>query len=387
MTEKLYYLDSHMKSFSAKVLSCEPVKDRFAVVLDKTAFFPEGGGQTSDTGFLNDIRVLDVQEDGASIVHYLEAEIPVGVTVEGILDFEDRFRKMQNHSGEHIISGVVNSLFGYTNVGFHLGTADVTVDYDGELTREDLDKVEMLSNEAVARNMEIITMFPDSESLKSMEYRSKLDLTENVRIVKIGDVDVCACCAPHVSYTGEIGAIKILDFERYKGGIRLHMLCGFDAVDDYRVKYTNVQKISNLLKVPQTETADAVERMLDTLKEKDFEIGGLKKKLALVSMRSAEVVGGNLCFVADETCDMDSIRQAVNEGVEKCSGVCVGLCSTEQGFRYCIGSKTLDLRKMSGVINKALQGRGGGQSTMIQGTAQASLEDILAYFSSVLTQE
>ena len=258
MTKKLYDADSHLFEFDAAVLSCTPVKDRYAVTLDQTAFFPEGGGQYADTGKLDAARVLDVQEENGGIVHYTDRPLDVGAAVHGTLETEQRFRRMQNHSGEHIVSGLVHTLFGLDNVGFHLGDDDMTVDYNGTLTRDDLDRVETMANQVVARNIPILTQYPDPQILPTLQYRSKLELTENVRIVTIGDVDCCACCAPHVAFTGEIGVIKILDFERYKGGVRCHMLCGETALEDYRDKYRNVQSVSLALCVPQNETAQGV---------------------------------------------------------------------------------------------------------------------------------
>lgn len=380
MTEKLYYQDSRLASFDAVVLRCTPAKDGYAVALDRTAFFPEGGGQYADVGTLGNARVTDVQETDGVILHYTDAPLSEGETVRGEIDFALRFARMQNHSGEHIVSGIVHRLFGLDNVGFHLSDDDMTVDYNGVLTREELDRVETLANAAVAQNLRVETSFPDPAALPSMTYRSKLELTENVRLVTIGDVDCCACCAPHVSYTGEIGAIKILDFEHYKGGVRCHMLCGEKAMADYRDKYDNVRRISSLLAVPQTETADAVNRLLDALRQKDYDLAGLRRALCLASLDFAEPSAHCICFFAHALCDMDALRFAVNRGMERAT-VCAGFLPTESGMRYCIGSSTVDLRAQSRTINAALQGRGGGQTSMIQGTAAADAETITRFFA------
>ena len=379
MTKKLYDTDSHQFTFDAVVTACEPYRDRFAITLDQTAFFPEGGGQYADAGTLNEITVLDVQEVHGEILHYTDTPIAVGTAVHGVLNGEKRFSRMQNHSGEHIVSGIVHRLFGYDNVGFHLSDDDMTVDYNGTLTREDLDRVESLANEAVAQNLEIIAEYPDPALLAAMQYRSKLELTENVRIVTIGEVDCCACCAPHVSRTGEIGLIKILDFEHYKGGVRCHILCGFRAMADYRVKYANVQDISLLLCIPQSETAQAVRRLLDDMKQKEYSLVGLRRKLAEAALDSALQSQHCMCFFADASCDADSLRHAVNLGMQQ-KAVCAGFLPTEGGWRYCIGSGSVDLRANAREINAALQGRGGGQSGMIQGTASASQDEIADYF-------
>ena len=379
MTKKLYDIDSHLYAFDACVNSCEPDKDRFAVTLDQTAFFPEGGGQYADTGMLGGVNVLDVQEISGGIVHYTDKPLSVGQTVHGVLDGEKRFRRMQNHTGEHIVSGIVHRLFGYDNVGFHLSDDDMTVDYNGTLTREDLDRVETLANAAVAQDLAVIAEYPAPETLASLNYRSKLDLRENVRIVTIGDVDCCACCAPHVSRTGEIGIIKILDFERYKGGVRCHILCGFPALEDYRVKYANVQSISLALCVPQHETAQGVQRLLDELKQKEYALVGMRRTLAETALSLAGQGENCLCFFADASCDADSVRHAVNLGMQR-SAVCAGFLPVEGGWRYCIGSGSVDLRAKAKEINAALQGRGGGQCGMIQGNASATQEEIRAFF-------
>lgn len=383
MTRKLYYEESHLYTFQATVLSCRSKGDRFAILLDQTAFFPEGGGQSSDTGVLGNARVLDVQESEKQIVHYTDAPLTAGQTVTGILDASERFRKMQNHSGEHIVSGIIHARFGFDNVGFHLGSTDVTVDYNGVLTREDLDRVEDRCNKAVADNLEVRTEFPDADKLSRLNYRSKLEITEDVRIVTIGDIDCCACCAPHVCRTGEIGCIKLLDYEHYKGGTRLHLLCGRDAVLDYRAKYENIQRISSMLCVPQAQTADAVEQLQERLKNKEFETTILRKHLAQSALQNAAVFGNTLCFFADAQCDMDSVRHAVNIGLAD-NEICAGFLPVQNGFRYCIGSKNTDLRKASKEINAALQGKGGGQPAMIQGTAGAERESILSFFKNYL---
>lgn len=378
MTVKLYDTDSHLYAFEAAVVRCEAQGDRYAVVLDRTAFFPEGGGQYADTGKLGDAAVLDVQEKDGELVHYTDRALTVGSTVTGELDAEKRFVRMQNHTGEHIVSGIVHRLFGFDNVGFHLGDGDMTVDYNGVLTRDDLDRVETLANEVVAQDLEVTAEYPDAQTLETLSYRSKLDLTENVRIVTIGDVDCCACCAPHVSRTGEVGCIKLLDFEHYKGGVRIHMLCGGWAIADYRVKYENVQRISVLLCVPQPETADAVGRLLEAVKEKDYTLAGLRRRLAVSAMENAGS-DERICFFADEACDMDSLRYAVNLGMERAK-LCAGFLPSDGGFRYCIGSGSVDLRACAKSINAAIGGRGGGQTGMIQGSCTADADTIKTFF-------
>lgn len=382
MTEKLFDKNAYLKKFTANVLSCEKIKDNYAIVLDKTAFFPEGGGQPADTGILNDINVIDVQEaKNNDIIHYTLEPLEPGVKVTGEIDWSKRFRRMQNHSGEHIISGIIHKNFGLNNVGFHLGSEDVTVDIDGELTRENLKMVEHTANTAVIENIDIIAEYPSADILKNLEYRSKLDLTENVRIVTIGEYDKCACCAPHVSKTGEIGLIKLLDFERYKGGVRIHMLCGFDAIDDYTQRYENISEISSMLSAKQAEAASAVKRIANELNDEKKAKGELKKELLQIKTVMIKPSDGNIC-IFEEKCDMNDLRFIVNEAVKICGSICAAFSgSDEKGYQYVMASTSVNLREKSKEINTALNGKGGG-SAMIQGSVMSTRNEIETYFAS-----
>lgn len=209
MTKKLYDLDSHLSVFSAQVLACDPAGEgRWQVLLDQTAFFPEGGGQLPDQGTLDQANVLDVQESGPDILHTTDAPLTVGTSVTGTLDWPLRFRRMQCHSGEHIVSGTAHSLYGCTNVGFHLGENEVILDFDKELSQEQLDTIETIANQVIWENRPVLAEYPDPAVLRDLEYRSKLDLTENVRIVTIPGCDVCACCAPHVNAPGRSASLN-----------------------------------------------------------------------------------------------------------------------------------------------------------------------------------
>lgn len=379
-TIKLYDADSHLYDFDASVISCEKTDKGFAVVLDKTAFFPEGGGQPADEGTLNGIAVTDVQIKDGIITHTTAEEIPAGSAVKGTVDSEIRFRRMQNHSGEHIVSGLIHKLFDYNNVGFHMGSEDVTLDLDGVLTREDLDKIEILANRAVYENVNVRAEYPSPEILKDLDYRSKLDLTENVRIVTIEGYDVCACCAPHVNKTGEIGIIKLLDFLKYKGGVRIHMLCGFDALEDYNRRYKNVAAISAKLSAKQAEVYEAVERLSAELSAEKQAAGELKRQLVAMKIAALEPTDGNMVLV-EKDMDMLNLRNLVNEAVQLCGGICAAFSgSDENGYNYIIASKNVPLRAEAKAINAALNGRGGGKDEMIQGSAKASEAEIRAYF-------
>lgn len=390
MTEKLYYKDSHLKEFEAEIISCEACKDGFELILDKTAFFPEGGGQLADTGYIGEARVFDVQEKGDRIIHYVNQHVEPGTICKCSIDWEQRFRRMQNHSGEHIVSGLVHRKYGFSNIGFHMGHDAITIDFDGELSRQQLAEIEKEANYAVAANYNIITSFPSPEELRTLEYRSKLELTENVRIVTIENVDVCACCAPHVSRTAEIGLIKILGVERRRRGgegVRVTMLCGLDAYDDYAIKQDNTSEISVMLSAKPNETADAVRRVMTEQEKQRTRISDLSRELAKFRAEAIEETDGNIC-IFDDVLDEPALREIVNEAVKKCTGI-AGVFSgnDEAGYKYIIGSRTVNLREAAGEINKALCGRGGGKSEMIQGSCKIDKKTISNYMSNYIFRQ
>ena len=392
-TEKLYDTDAYCKSFSATVLSCDPVKGsgRYAVVLNRTAFFPEGGGQYADTGTLNDVPVLDVQmSDDGVITHYCDGALPPMTQVNGVLDWEQRYERMQNHTGEHLVSGTVHRLYGLDNIGFHLGERDVTCDFNGELSDEQLREVERVVNRAVWENVDVYAEYPDPATLPDLDYRSKLELTEDVRLVTIPGYDVCACCAPHVARTGEVGLIKIVNSEKAHGGTRIHMICGPWALEDYTVKQTNILRIVDLTSTPQEETADAVEAL-------QRQNGHLTHELSVAQQHQANIAlqflkdqmegetfhgaapSGNL-VVYLPSLETDALRALANGGRELCCGVFVALTDSANGYRYIATAKKLPLSKLAREFNEALNGRGGGRDEMVQGSFGADLADIEEFF-------
>lgn len=380
MTKKLFYQDSHLTEFEAVVLSCELEKDAYQVVLDQTAFFPEGGGQYADTGWLDETEVLDVHEKQDVIYHKTTAPLEVGKTVKGKIRWEERFEKMQQHSGEHIVSGIVHERFGYDNVGFHLGSDYCTMDFNGPLTQEELKEVELAANRAVFENLKIQVTYPAKEELAQMEYRSKIEIDGQVRIVTVPGYDVCACCAPHVNQTGEIGLIKLVNMVNYKGGERITMLCGFRAFRDYDKKDANGKEISRLLCAKELEIAEAVEH----LKE---EQGSLKGKVAsmqqrMMQYRAAEItVDQEMTLVFDSELTGNGPRELMNLLLEKGARICTVFAGDDQnGYRYVMGSQTEDVRPIAKKMNDAFAGRGGGKPAMVQGTVNASEEEIRALF-------
>lgn len=392
MTEQLYYQDSYIKDFEAVVLSCIPNGNHFEAVLDRTAFFPEGGGQCADTGVLHienrKIKVFDVQERNGEIIHFIDEEILPGQTVIGELEFQERFSKMQQHTGEHIISGIVHRRFGYENVGFHLGKEEVTMDYDGPLTGEELRSIEYEANQVVAENREIKAYFPSTEELEKIPYRSKKELQGKIRIVEIQDCDICACCAPHVQTTGNVGLIKITNAIRYKGGMRLWIACGMRALEDYNQKEASVVQISNMLSAKQQEVTDAVKRLTEEIQQLKEKAAKMQERLVMGYLESEKVVlkenpNANLLLFEKEL-DAMAMRNFVNAGMELTKGVCGAFVGDEkQGFRYVLGSSG-DIREIGKKLNAAFQGKGGGKPPMIQGSLVGEEEKIREFLEKVL---
>lgn len=378
MTEKLYYKDAYIKNFSSRILSVSECDGGYDVILDKTAFFPEEGGQSADTGYIGENRVFDVYESEGIIHHLTESAPSLGIA-ECVVDFEDRFEKMQLHTAEHILCGIIHKLFGLENVGFHLGEDEVVFDVNGVLSRDELNRVEEIANEAVFSNINIETFFPTSEELKTLEYRAKLDLTENVRIVKIGEVDSCACCAPHVERTGEIGIIKILDFMKHRGGTRIWMVAGRRALIDYRNKYENILKISALLSAPQADTAEALDKYMKDADEVRSLLKSARMHLAEAEAKSMPSEEGNAVVKLDGY-SIDELRAFVNAYKSRVGGLTVAVSGQDGDYKYVIASNDRELSQEIKEINSHLSGRGGGRGCMVQGSFMTSGEKIKKYF-------
>ncbi len=376
---KLYDENSYLSEFKATVTGCEPCRDGFRITLDQTAFFPTAGGQDSDTGTIDGEPVINVEIENDIIYHTVKKPLAIGAAVKGKIDWKVRFRKMQHHSAEHIVSGLAHTLLGAENVGFHLSDKEVTIDYDRVLSAEEILMLERAANEAVQKNIEITAVYPTDEELEKINYRSKLELTENIRIVTIDGVDVCACCAPHVKSTGEIGVIKLKDVMHHRGGVRMRMICGNDALFDYENKYENALRISNLLSSKQEEIADSVERIISEFAEQKQKNAQLIKQLMVLKAEKIPDSDQSVCIFEDDI-DADGMRILANEGKAKCKTIAV-LCGNDKaGYSYVIASKKENLREKARDINSALGGRGGGREDMIQGFFGSTREEIERYF-------
>lgn len=369
-----------MKEFEARVLSCEACEEGggFWTVLDQTCFFPEGGGQYADTGYLGETKVVDARERDGIVYHRTEAPLEPGELVRGRIDWEERFEKMQQHTGEHIVSGLVHSRFGYNNVGFHLGSDYCTMDFDGPISPEELREIEWEANRAVALDLEVIVQYPSKEELGHMEYRSKIEIEGQVRIVSVPGYDVCACCAPHVDRTGEIGLIKLVNRMNYKGGERITMLCGFRALRDYDSKLTAAREIGALLCEKEDQIAGAVRRQKEELEKQKYENGRLIHQLLV--FRAKEIpVEGSMTAVFTDDIRGDAPRELMNLLLERGAFICgVFAAAGDGGWRYVIGSRQADVRPLGKALNSRFEGRGGGKPGMVQGTLTGSEADIRA---------
>lgn len=425
ITEVLYEDNAYAKECMAKVLECREVVRQtdgkeetfYGIVLDKTVFFPEGGGQPADEGTLcvvadnkegsagktgaigkeeedlfsletvKELPVTDIQKEDGVILHYVKEPLVAGMKVVAKLDFALRYERMQNHSGEHLFCGLIHKLYGYENVGFHMSKDCVTVDVNGSLSAEDFAKLEKLANEGVDANVDIKAVYPDNPD--ELEYRSKLELTEDIRVVLIDGYDACACCAPHVQRTGEIGLIKVLDFMSHRGGTRFTLKCGKWAREDYDILHEEIGQMMRLFSAKREECHIAAARISEQLKSQHETITLLKKQITDLHMNKMHEAVRNhpdktLHMIFDEALDEVQMRTLINEGVTVVPGLVAGFMGKDgEGYRYIIGKNESveepDLRSFAKEMNAALNGRGGGSVKMIQGSVAASRVEIEAF--------
>lgn len=382
---KLFYENIKLTDFTATVVSCEAMEDgkQYRILLDATAFFPEEGGQSADKGTINELPVLDVQIKNDLIYHYLEQPLEPGTTVTGHVDGEQRFDFMQQHSGEHIVSGLVHGRFGYNNVGFHLSLNEVTLDFDGELTPAQVREIELRANEIIYRNLPVEITYPSKEELANLSYRSKIEIEGQVRIVTIPGVDVCACCAPHVAHTGEIGMIKITNCQSHRGGVRLNILCGARALADYNKKQDSVTAISVALSAKQDLIADAVLKLKEDILRQQERINTLQAQL--LSFRVSTLPSPSECdnaILFVDKMDIIAIRNTVNQLAENYTGYCGVFSGDEEtGYSFIVGSKSKDCKELAQILRTELGAKCGGNTPMIQGSVNATQNKIQTIFS------
>lgn len=384
-TERLFYRDTYLKEFTARVESCLPAEKNekeeqlYKVVLDRTAFYPEGGGQPADQGSLNGFAVLDVQEEGEDLVHLVAGRLEPGTQVQGRIDWERRFDLMQQHSGEHLVSGMIHKHYGYENVGFHLGAELVTIDLSGPLTPEQLTGIEEEVNRYIWENHETRILYPDEEELKTLPFRSKKELTGEVRLVDFPGGDLCACCGLHVRATGEIGLVKLLSAKKFHEGVRIEMVSGRRAMDLLNVHFRENSRVGVALSVKAGDTSEAVDRLLEeNYHLKGQVIGNQQKLYAMISQTCRD--RGNVLVITDGMAAAD-IRKCADSILDTCGGKAVLLSGNDrEGYRYAAGERDGNVKELTARINRDLQGRGGGKPFFTQGSLKASLDVILTFF-------
>lgn len=377
-TRKLYYEDCHLSRFSARVLRCETGVDGFRVVLSATAFYPEGGGQPGDTGTLGGTAVLDTREDRGEIVHLCREPLTVGETVEGQIDYDRRFGFMQQHTGEHMVSGILHRLLGLHNTGFHIGAEGVTVDFDGVVPPELLPEIEAEANRGVWRNVPLHIFTPRAEELPNVTYRTKRALPWPVRIVEIPGFDTCACCGIHCAATGEVGLVKLFSSIPFRGGSRMVMACGGLALEILNRAYQQNKLVSQAFSAPMGETGEAADRMNDLLARQKYRISALERRIWDGIAEGYRGSGNILHF--EPGLDSVGLRELADRIAGCCGGV-ANLFSGEDGnYGFCLASREGDLRPLCKEMTQSLSGRGGGKPGFQQGTVRASRQEIEAFF-------
>ncbi|MBQ3795520.1 MAG: hypothetical protein II842_04435 [Butyrivibrio sp.] len=385
-TIELYYESAYLKEFDAKVLSCQRLEkdahgaDTFEIVLDRTAFFPEQGGQSSDVGTISmtdgslaNISHVSIDKDGV-ISHVADREIAAGRSVHGIIDWKHRFSNMQQHTGEHVFSGIVHSRYGYDNVGFHLSDSEVTMDYNGVLTYEDIRDIELLVNRAIWENVNVICRFPDKEELATIDYRSKKELTGDVRIVTIEGYDDCACCAPHVEKTGEVGFLKVVSCQNYKGGVRVSILCGERALMFLGGQQEIVTKLSGMLTTSADKIIPSFEKLSKENADLKAKLNSVNEELISFQIAGIDESKEDVFLIKDAGFDSGLMRKTVNALVEKHAGFCgVFAGSADDGYRFVIGSgrNQMDCKEFLEKLKEICNVKGGGSSQMVQGSLSA----------------
>ncbi len=371
MTEQLYYNDSYLSSFRAKILSCEEKNGVFEVILDRTAFFPEGGGQPGDRGVIGACEVIDTKLENGEIIHLCRGK--VSGEVDCSIDWKFRFSNMQQHTGEHIFSGVLHSLTGFDNVGFHMGKEEVTVDFNGAVNSETLALAERKTNEFIYKNAPVTCFYPAQDEIKNYDYRSKKEVEGALRLVEIEGADLCACCGTHVRFAGEVGMVKVITSENYKGGVRITLKIGEKALEDYIEKNNSVLEISSALCAKYGEVSQAVKKLQEKQNDLRIELYKANEKIAELTARDYSEARP---FVFDSSSDPETARMAANIGAKKVETAFAFSGNDGDGYKYVVSSLTRDVRPVSKELNSFLEGRGGGKPEMAMGSVKARRAEI-----------
>ena len=378
MSEKLYYSDPFLQEFTATVLSCEQDKAGWKVVLDRTAFYPEGGGQPADTGILGDASVIDVREKEGVIVHTCDKALTVGDTVTGCIDWARRFDHMQQHSGEHIVSGIICARYGCDNVGFHLGKDIVTIDFNHDISPEDLPAIEAQANAFIWSDTPIDIRFLEGDALRQAEYRSKKFIPGLVRLVAFPGADCCACCGTHVLRAGQVGLVKLLSCQKFREGVRMELLCGKRAFDYLSGTWEQNLAVSRALSAKPLQTHAAVERLKGELESVKLRAATLET--ADFARKGAEYANKGDVVLFEGDMSADSVRRLCDAVLDTCGGRCAVFAGEDGNFKYAVGIRDGDIRPLVKELNGALNGRGGGKPNFAQGSVAAKEADIQAFF-------
>lgn len=379
----MYYQDAYLREYESTVISCTRNNGLYEVVLNDTIFYPEGGGQACDLGCLDDAEVVNVQEVNEQVVHYCNKPLEAGKKVTGKIDWQRRFDNMQNHTGEHIVSGLIHQKYGYENVGFHMGDV-IQIDFNGPLNKEQISEIEKLANEIIERNVSVTESYPTDDELHYIDYRSKKELKGQVRLVMIPEADVCACCGTHVNKTGEVSYIKILSCEKHKNGIRLQMLSGNKARNYMNKVYEENLSISNMLSAPMLNTSEYVRNLQERNGSLLAELNQFKEKY-LESLIIDIEDGHNLCLQFIKGFDRVGYTRFANSLLENGKGKVIAIMNqNDNGYEYLLLSKDINLREYVKSINERLNGRGGGKDNIIQGSLKASEEEIKIVLKELL---
>ena len=380
-TRKLYYEDCHLKSFAATVVSCEQREKGYAVILDATAFYPEGGGQACDLGTLNGIAVLDVREEGEQVVHLCGSPLKIGEAVQGQIDWQRRFDLMQQHTGEHIVSGLIHQRFGWHNVGFHMGSDTVTIDFDGPITPEALAEIEEEANRRVWANLPLRCWYPEEDQLPTVPYRSKRQLPWPVRIVQVPDTDSCACCGVHVASTGEVGVIKLFSCVKFHQGVRIEMACGGRALRLLSQIYEQNRQVSQAFSAKIMETGEAARKMNEALAAEKFRVTALQRQI--FDRIAAGYANCDRVVHFENGLSPASVRELAERIAALCSGVAAVFSGEDGRYDVCLARPGGDVKQLGAEMAKALDGRGGGKPGFFQGSVKATEEQIRQFFGGV----
>ena len=372
MTERLYFVDAYLRRFEANVLDRRSESGRHAVLLDRTAFYPEGGGQPADHGTLGGVPVIDVQSEGDAIWHMLERAI-AETAVTGEIDWDRRFDHMQQHHGQHLLSAAFEQLFRLPTVAFHLGADYASIDLPGTVTAEQVSEAEWLTNEVVWEDRAIETRFLEGAALAAVPLRKPPTVDGPVRVVSVPEFDHSACGGTHPRSTGAVGLLHVRRRERRGSETRIEFLCGGRALRDLRLKTLIVGRLSADL----TVGPDEIEATVGRIREREAEgrkrlseaVGRLLAHDADALIVGAERIGGTpfVCVDRDDL-SMDDARTLARELTARGATVALGVRGDKTQVIVARGvGSTADCAAIVRRVLTELGGRGGGQPEIAQG--------------------